>query len=73
MKTTVTESYEGVKVFAATKHMERDALGEKVSDWIRRSPGVDIVATTVTQSSDSEFHCLTIVVFYNLAPAASRA
>lgn len=58
--------YTGVKVFSATKSKEREELGEKVTKWIAANPGVDIVEQVVAQSSDSEYHCLTIVVFYNL-------
>ena len=56
--------YNGVKVFSATKAKEREALGEHVTAWIRRNPDAEIVDKIVTQSSDSEFHCLTITLFY---------
>lgn len=55
---------DGVKVFSATKARERESLGEKVTDWIADNPGAEIVDRIVTQSSDSEFHCLTITLFY---------
>lgn len=54
----------GVKVFSATKAKERELLGELITDWIRAHPEYDIVDKIVTQSSDSEFHCLTITLFY---------
>jgi hypothetical protein len=54
----------GVKVFSATKAKERELLGEIITDWIRSNPHYDIVDKIVTQSSDSEFHCLTITLFY---------
>jgi hypothetical protein len=54
----------GVKVFSATKAKERELLGEIITDWIRSHQDVDIVDKIVTQSSDSEFHCLTITLFY---------
>ena len=54
----------GVKVFSATKAKERELLGELITDWIRSNPNCDIVDKIVTQSSDSEFHCLTITLFY---------
>jgi len=57
--------YNGVKVFSATKAKEREALGEQVTNWIRRNPDAEIVDKIVTQSSDSEFHCLTITLFYH--------
>ena len=55
----------GVKVFSATKARDREGLGDQVTSWIREHPGCQIVDKIVTQSSDSEFHCLTITLFYN--------
>ncbi len=57
------EAFDGVKVFSATKFAERHQLGEEVTKWIRNS-NVTIVDKVVTQSSDSEFHCLAITLFY---------
>jgi len=54
----------GVKVFSATKAKEREMLGELITDWIRNNQSYEIVDKIVTQSSDSEFHCLSITVFY---------
>lgn len=59
-------NYQGVKVFSATKAKEREYLGEQITDWLRVS-GNKVVDTVITQSSDSEFHCLTITVLYNFA------
>lgn len=58
------EHYTGVKVFSATKAKEREALGEVITQWLRANPNVEVANTVVTQSSDREFHCLTITVFY---------
>lgn len=58
--------WSAVKVFSATKSKEREDLGEKVTRWIASNPGVDIVEYAVRQSSDNEYHCITIVIFYNL-------
>lgn len=55
--------FTGVKVFSATKAKEREELGETVTRWLR-SNDVEVVDRVVTQSSDDEFHCLTIVLFY---------
>lgn len=57
--------YSGIKVFTATKAQERVSLGETVTRWIRSHPDHHIVNAKVTQSSDREFHCLTITLFYN--------
>jgi len=56
--------FTGVKVFSATKAKEREELGEMVTRWLRSNEGVEVVDRVVTQSSDDEFHCLTIVLFY---------
>ena len=58
------EVFTAAKVFSATKAREREDLGEVITRWIRANPQVQIVEKVVTQSSDSEFHCLTITVFY---------
>ncbi len=57
--------YTGIKVFTATKAQERISLGEAVTRWIRSHPDHHIVNAKVTQSSDREFHCLTITLFYS--------
>jgi late competence protein required for DNA uptake (superfamily II DNA/RNA helicase) len=63
--------YSGVKVFSATKHKDRDELGERITDWLSAHPKVDVVKEIVTQSSDSEFHCLTITLFYRESKEAA--
>lgn len=60
----MSNQFEGLKVFSATKAREREEIGERVTQWLQRT-GVEIVDKIVTQSSDREFHCLTITVFYN--------
>ncbi len=54
----------GVKVFSATKAREREELGDHITRWLRDNPQVEIVDKFVTQSSDKEFHCLTITLVY---------
>jgi len=54
----------GVKVFAATKAREREFLGETITDWMRTHPECEVIEKQVTQSSDAEFHCLAITLFY---------
>lgn len=62
--------FTGVKVFSATKMREREELGDTITSWIRQHPEVEIVDYVVEQSSDSEFHCLSIVIFYRNQEAA---
>ena len=56
--------YDAVKVFTATKAVDRERLGDQVTSWLAEHRGVDIVDTVVRQSSDQQFHCVTILVFY---------
>jgi hypothetical protein len=56
--------FDGVRTFTATMARDREMLGEKVTDWIRGNPDNEIVDAVVTQSSDEEFHCLAITVFF---------
>ncbi len=56
----------GAKVFTATKARDRDALGELLTRWLRDNPRAKIVDKVVTQSSDREFHCLSITIFYEV-------
>lgn len=54
----------GLKVFSATKANDREVLGERVTKWIADNPNLEVVDVVITQSSDSEFHCLAITTFY---------
>lgn len=61
----MTDRYEGVKVFSATKARDRDLLGDKVTSWLKEVINkITVVDKIVSQSSDNEFHCLSIVLFY---------
>ena len=51
-----------VKVFSATRARDREVLGEGVTAWIACNPGVRVLRTFVMLSSDSRFHCLSIVL-----------
>lgn len=57
-------SFTGVKVFSTTLARDRENMGENISKWLKENPNVDVVDKIVTQSSDKEFHCLTITLFY---------
>lgn len=58
----MVEPFDRVEVFSATKARERDGLGERATKFLRDYHGT-IVDYKVTQSSDNEFHCLTITLF----------
>jgi hypothetical protein len=59
--------FTGVKVFSATKARDREELGESVTRWLQANADLEVVDRVVSQSSDSEFHCLTIILFYRHA------
>lgn len=56
--------FTGVKVFSATKAKEREELGENVTRWLKSNSDLEVVDRMVLQSSDNEFHCYTMVLFY---------
>ncbi|HEX9400615.1 MAG TPA: hypothetical protein VF912_10945 [Anaeromyxobacter sp.] len=57
-------SFDGLKVFTTTLARDREAMGEAIGRWITEHPELEVVDREVRLSSDSEFHCLSIVVFY---------
>jgi len=59
-----------VKVFTATRARDRESLGEVITAWIAQNPSVRILKTVVALSSDSEFHCLSIVLLGARPPDA---
>lgn len=67
------KSFNGLRVFSATMVADRDLLGEKVTEWMRANPHITVTQTVVTQSSDDQFHCIAITVFYNEDMEAGRA
>ena len=55
----------GVKIFSATKAREREEISDRVTNWLAANRGkVKLIDKQVTQSSDREFHCLTVTLFY---------
>jgi hypothetical protein len=60
--------YDGVQVFSATTISRREKLGDDLSAWQRAHPTLVPVSTQVRQSSDSSFHCFSIVVFWRSVP-----
>ena len=52
-----------IKVFSVTKAREREELGERVTAWIAANPEMQVLRTFVAQSSDAEFHCLSMILF----------
>jgi hypothetical protein len=57
-------TFTAVKVFSTTLARDREAMGENITRWLKDNTAIEIVDYKVTQSSDKEFHCLTITIFY---------
>jgi hypothetical protein len=60
--------FTGMKVFSTTLARDREHMGDNITRWVQENQQVEIVDKTVTQSSDKEFHCLTITLFYRERP-----
>jgi folate-dependent tRNA-U54 methylase TrmFO/GidA len=58
------ESFTGVKVFSTTLARDREHMGETINRWLEAHRELEVVKHEVRQSSDKEFHCLTITFFY---------
>jgi len=58
------EQATGVKIFSTTLARDREVLGETITRWLGEHPGIEILDKQVRQSSDREFHCLTVTLFY---------
>ena len=59
-----TIQFTGMKIFSTTLARDREVMGDTITRWVQENPQVEIVDKIVTQSSDKEFHCLTITLFY---------
>ena len=57
-------NFTAIKVFSTTLARDREAMGENITRWLKDNPTIEIVDKEVTQSSDKEFHCLSITIFY---------
>jgi hypothetical protein len=56
--------FTGVKVFSATKAKDREELSDNITRWLKSNADLQIVDRVVCQSSDNEFHCYSMVLFY---------
>lgn len=56
--------FTGMKVFSTTLARDREQMGDTITRWLHDNQQFEIVDKIVTQSSDKEFHCLTITLFY---------
>lgn len=60
----MAEQFTGVKVFSTTLARDREVMGETITKWLKANPNYEIVDKVVRQSSDNEFHCVSITFFY---------
>ena len=56
--------FTGMKIFSTTLARDREAMGDNITRWLHDNQQFEIVDKIVTQSSDKEFQCLTITLFY---------
>jgi hypothetical protein len=56
--------FTGMKIFSTTLARDREVMGDTITKWIADNQHFEVVDKIVTQSSDKEFHCLTITLFY---------
>jgi hypothetical protein len=63
-----TPFFTGMKVFSTTLARDREQMGDTITRWLTDNANLEIVDKIVTQSSDKEFHCLTITLFYRERP-----
>lgn len=64
-----SNAFDAVKVFSATKAREREELGETITRWLSDQNGrLEVVDKVVSQSSDNEFHCLSVTLFLRNRP-----
>ena len=61
-------AFSGMKVFSTTLARDREQMGDNITRWLHDNPTLEVVDKIVTQSSDKEFHCLTITLFYRERP-----
>ncbi|HEV3191326.1 MAG TPA: hypothetical protein VGY54_12545 [Polyangiaceae bacterium] len=65
-----TSPFDGVKIFSATLARDRAQLGDRITTWLGEHPEYEISDKVVTQSSDNEFHCVAITLFWRTRPSA---
>lgn len=59
-------NFTGVRVFSTTLARDRENMGENITKWLKENSNIEVLDKVVTQSSDKEFHCLTITLFYRM-------
>jgi hypothetical protein len=57
-------AFSGMKIFSTTLARDREQMGDNITRWLHDNRALEVVDKIVTQSSDKEFHCPTITLFY---------
>jgi folate-dependent tRNA-U54 methylase TrmFO/GidA len=65
------EPFTSCKVFTTTLARDREAMSERINAWLADHPELTVVDREVRLSSDRQFHCLSIILFFR--PAAPGA
>lgn len=58
------KGFTGMKVFTTTLARDREVMGATITKWLAEHPELETVKHEVRQSSDQQFHCLSIIVYY---------
>ncbi len=58
------KGFTGMKVFTTTLARDREVMGATITKWLAEHPELETVNHEVRQSSDQQFHCLSIIVYY---------
>jgi len=58
------ESFTSCKVFSTTLARDREAMSDNINRWLKEHPDIEVVDKVVRLSSDRQFHCLSIVLFF---------
>ncbi len=51
-----------IEVFSETMMKGHEHLGQKVSEWLRAHPDFEMTELRSMQSSDNQFHCVTLIL-----------
>ncbi len=65
-------NFDVLKVFAGTTAGDRAVLGEMITGWLAANSHLVVVDREITQSSDNEFHCLTVTLFCIFRPGIEK-
>lgn len=65
-------SFDVIKMFAGTTAGDRAVLGEKITGWLAANGHLVVIDREITQSSDNEFHCVTVTLFCVFRPGIEK-